>query len=62
MVLGLRVPPPCRYFPPFAAPMTPRVVTLWYRPPEVLLGSEFYDEAVDMWSVGCVLGELLRCG
>jgi cyclin-dependent kinase 10/cell division cycle 2-like protein len=42
--------------------MTPRVVTLWYRPPEVLLGSELYDEAVDMWSVGCVLGELLRCG
>uniref|UniRef100_A0A7S3QM04 cyclin-dependent kinase n=1 Tax=Dunaliella tertiolecta TaxID=3047 RepID=A0A7S3QM04_DUNTE len=49
-----------RYFQPFPAVMTPRVVTLWYRAPEVLLGAEVYDEAVDMWSVGCVFGELLR--
>ncbi|KAJ9522877.1 hypothetical protein QJQ45_023668 [Haematococcus lacustris] len=49
-----------RYFPPVPGPMTPRVVTLWYRPPELLLGAEVYGEAVDMWSVGCVMGELLR--
>ncbi|KAF5843438.1 kinase-like domain-containing protein [Dunaliella salina] len=49
-----------RYFQPFPAVMTPRVVTLWYRAPEVLLGAEVYDEAVDVWSVGCVFGELLR--
>lgn len=31
--------------------MTPRVVTLWYRAPEVLLGSDTYDESIDMWAV-----------
>lgn len=41
------------------APMTPKVVTLWYRAPELLLGSETYDVAIDMWAVGCILGELL---
>jgi serine/threonine protein kinase len=33
------------------APMTARVVTLWYRSPEILLGSQEYGAAVDMWSV-----------
>eukprot|EP00796_Vickermania_ingenoplastis_P006023 gene6023-4326_t len=36
--------------------MTDYVVTRWYRPPELLLGCP-YDYAVDVWSVGCVLGE-----
>ncbi|GAX80947.1 hypothetical protein CEUSTIGMA_g8382.t1 [Chlamydomonas eustigma] len=49
-----------RYFAHYPSAMTPRVVTLWYRAPEVLLGTEIYDEAIDMWSVGCVLGELLK--
>ncbi|CAJ0571434.1 unnamed protein product, partial [Mesorhabditis spiculigera] len=40
-------------------PMTPRVVTLWYRSPELLLGSRFQLPAVDMWAIGCILGELL---
>ncbi|EPS61975.1 hypothetical protein M569_12817, partial [Genlisea aurea] len=39
-------------------PLTSRVVTLWYRPPELLLGSTEYGEAVDLWSVGCVCAEL----
>ncbi|KAK6155058.1 hypothetical protein DH2020_009306 [Rehmannia glutinosa] len=39
-------------------PLTSRVVTLWYRPPELLLGSTSYGEAVDLWSVGCVFAEL----
>ncbi|SBT32924.1 cdc2-related protein kinase 3, putative (CRK3) [Plasmodium ovale wallikeri] len=39
--------------------MTNRVITLWYRPPELLLGSEHYSSAVDMWSCGCVLAELI---
>lgn len=39
-------------------PMTNRVVTLWYRPPELLLGATFYDASIDLWSIGCVLGEL----
>lgn len=40
-------------------PMTPRVVTLWYRAPELLLGSKTHSTAVDMWSTGCIFGELL---
>ncbi|KXZ49266.1 hypothetical protein GPECTOR_22g859 [Gonium pectorale] len=48
-----------RYFAPFVTPMTPNVVTLWYRAPEVLLGSEEYDESIDVWSCGAVLAELL---
>ncbi|GAB4844197.1 hypothetical protein Ancab_037563 [Ancistrocladus abbreviatus] len=39
-------------------PLTSRVVTLWYRAPELLLGSTDYGVAVDMWSVGCILAEL----
>ncbi|KAI3642581.1 hypothetical protein MP228_012136 [Amoeboaphelidium protococcarum] len=40
-------------------PMTPKVVTLWYRSPELLLGAAEYSIAVDVWSVGCIFGELL---
>ena len=41
-------------------PYTDLVVTLWYRAPELLLGSNLYNgKAVDMWSVGCILAELL---
>jgi cyclin-dependent kinase 10 len=39
--------------------MTPRVVTLWYRSPELLFGSLYQSTAVDMWSCGCIFGELL---
>jgi len=35
------------------------VVTLWYRAPELLLRSKLYSTPIDMWSVGCVFGELL---
>ncbi|KAD6795722.1 hypothetical protein E3N88_06618 [Mikania micrantha] len=38
--------------------LTSRVVTLWYRPPELLLGATHYGVAVDLWSTGCILGEL----
>ncbi|KAK2981366.1 hypothetical protein RJ640_003326, partial [Escallonia rubra] len=40
-------------------PLTSRVVTLWYRPPELLLGSCDYGASVDLWSVGCVFAEIL---
>ncbi|CAA0218967.1 unnamed protein product [Arabidopsis thaliana] len=40
-------------------PLTSRVVTLWYRPPELLLGATEYGASVDLWSVGCVFAELL---
>jgi cyclin-dependent kinase 12/13 len=41
-------------------PLTNRVITLWYRPPELLMGSTRYTPAVDMWSVGCIFAELLH--
>ncbi|XP_016447040.1 protein IMPAIRED IN BABA-INDUCED STERILITY 1 [Nicotiana tabacum] len=40
-------------------PLTSRVVTLWYRPPELLLGATDYAASVDLWSVGCVFAEIL---
>lgn len=40
--------------------LTADVVTLWYRAPEVLLGRGQYSENVDEWSVGCLLGEMLK--
>jgi len=39
--------------------LTDYVATRWYRPPEILLGSTSYTKGVDLWSVGCILGELL---
>ncbi|CAI7915288.1 unnamed protein product [Closterium sp. NIES-53] len=39
--------------------LTNRVITLWYRPPELLMGAVRYGPAVDMWSVGCIFAELL---
>ncbi|KAK3692455.1 kinase-like domain-containing protein [Podospora appendiculata] len=44
---------------PPPAKLTQLVVTLWYRAPELLLGATRYSHAVDMWSVGCIFGELL---
>ncbi|XWS51372.1 hypothetical protein CRYUN_Cryun12cG0171300 [Craigia yunnanensis] len=40
-------------------PYTTKVVTQWYRAPELLLGAKMYSTAVDMWSVGCIMAELL---
>lgn len=42
-----------------AGAMTDYISTWWYRAPELLLGSEYYTTAVDMWSIGCILAELL---
>lgn len=39
--------------------LTPHVVTRYYRPPELLLFESIYTNCVDIWSLGCVLGELL---
>jgi len=39
--------------------LTDYVATRWYRAPEILLGSNNYTKAVDMWSIGCILGELV---
>lgn len=39
-------------------PLTSRVVTLWYRPPELLMGATSYGVSIDLWSIGCVFAEL----
>jgi cyclin-dependent kinase 12/13 len=39
--------------------MTNRVITLWYRPPELLMGADSYGKEVDMWSAGCIMAEIL---
>ncbi|KAF9179719.1 Cyclin-dependent kinase 2 [Haplosporangium sp. Z 767] len=38
---------------------THEVITLWYRAPEILMGSRHYSTAVDMWSVGCIFAEMI---
>lgn len=42
--------------------LTNRVITLWYRPPELLLGAVEYTPKIDMWSVGCIIAEMFRRG
>jgi len=40
--------------------LTNKVITLWYRPPELLLGCLEYTPKIDMWSVGCIFAEMFR--
>lgn len=40
--------------------LTNKVITLWYRPPELLLGMIDYSTKIDMWSVGCIVAEMFR--
>jgi len=35
------------------------VCTVYYKPPEVLVGSQYYDETIDVWAAGCVIAEML---
>jgi serine/threonine protein kinase len=48
---------------PFCASreMTNEIVTLWYRPPEILLGEKRYTLAVDIWSVALIIAEMIKC-
>jgi len=39
---------------------THEVVTLWYRAPEILLGSKRYTTSIDMWSLGCIFAEMAQ--
>jgi len=39
--------------------LTHEVVTLWYRSPDVLMGSKHYSTSVDMWSIGCIFAEMV---
>lgn len=38
------------------------VVTLWYRPPDVLFGAKLYNTSIDMWSAGCIFAEISNAG
>jgi len=42
--------------------LTNRVVTLWYRPPELLIGDTNYTEKIDLWGCGCIMAELWTKG
>jgi len=44
---------------PETGSQTNRVITRWYRPPELLLGETHYDSSVDCWSIGCIFAELV---
>ncbi|KAK2562048.1 Cyclin-dependent kinase 5 [Acropora cervicornis] len=39
-----------------------KVVTLWYRPPDVLMGAKLYSTSIDMWSAGCIFAEIANGG
>lgn len=41
--------------------LSEHVVSRWYRSPEIILLEKNYDTAVDVWSAGCILAELLYC-
>jgi len=47
-----------RAFVPPIRPFTHEVVTLWYRPPEILLGCKTYALPIDMWAVGAIIAEM----
>ena len=48
-----------RYFESSKKEMTAHITTRYYRPPEMLYGSKYYNEGVDIWSAGCVFAELV---
>lgn len=39
--------------------LTDYVATRWFRAPEILLGSKSYSYGIDLWSVGCLMGEMI---
>lgn len=39
--------------------MTGGVISDWYRPPEILFGAKYYSYSIDVWSIGCIFGELI---
>jgi len=49
-----------RAFCPPIRPLTHEVVTLWYRPPEILLGSQTYAPPVDVWAIGTIFVEMVN--
>jgi mitogen-activated protein kinase 1/3 len=54
-------PPPSMQRPTMNRQLTKHVITRWYRPPEVIFCDQRYTWEVDIWSVGCIFAEMLRC-
>merc|ERR1711881_206007 len=48
------------YNPAQTADLTDYVVTRWYRPPELLFMERHYSPKVDIWSTGCIFGEMMN--
>jgi mitogen-activated protein kinase 1/3 len=44
-----------------ARDLSNHVVSRWYRPPEVILVEKNYNSAIDIWSTGCILSEMISC-
>ena len=44
----------------FGKDYTHEVITLWYRPPEILLGNDQYLPSIDIWSIGCIFAEIVN--
>jgi mitogen-activated protein kinase 15 len=40
--------------------MTDYIATRWYRAPELLLGCKDYSKEIDVWALGCLIGEMVR--
>ncbi|XP_026462228.1 cyclin-dependent kinase 2-like [Ctenocephalides felis] len=49
----------CRAFGMPIRSYTHEVITLWYRAPEILLGTKFYTTSIDVWSLGCIFAEMM---
>ena len=45
----------------YSRDLTPKVTTRWYRSPEVILKDYNYNQSTDIWSLGCILGEMINC-
>jgi mitogen-activated protein kinase 1/3 len=41
--------------------MSPHVQSRWYRAPEIILVDQNYNQAIDIWGLGCILGEMIHC-
>jgi serine/threonine protein kinase len=37
------------------------IMSRWYRSPEIILTYPYYNNSADIWSLGCVLGEMIAC-
>ena len=48
-----------RIMPKQVGPITDYVATRWYRAPELLLGTGVYGIEIDIWAIGCIMGELV---